>query len=49
MEIDQVDHVTIIRKISGEFRSKRVIYSEIGGHVLTPFFGKNRPKKDKEK
>jgi hypothetical protein len=44
MEIDQVDHVkrdlTINQKISRKFRSKKIIYSKTGGHVLTPFFGK---------
>jgi hypothetical protein len=29
---------------SRKFRSKKIIYSETGGHVLTPFFGKNRSK-----
>jgi hypothetical protein len=34
---------------SRKFWSKKIVYSEIGGHVLTPFFWKNRSKRDKEK
>jgi hypothetical protein len=40
--------LTIILKISREFQSKRIIYSDTKGHVLTPFFEK-QVKRDKEK
>jgi hypothetical protein len=49
MEIGQVDHLTIIQKISSKFRSKRLFTPKLGGHVLTPFFEKKQVKKDKEK
>jgi hypothetical protein len=40
--------LTITQKISRKFQSKKNIYSETRGHVLTPFFGKTG-QKDKEK
>jgi hypothetical protein len=30
------------------FRAKRDIYSKTRGHVLTPFFGKNKSKEDEK-
>jgi hypothetical protein len=38
--------LNIIKKISRKFWSKRIIYFETEGHVLTPFFGKQQIKRD---
>jgi hypothetical protein len=47
MQIDQVDHVKGTDCYSEDIKQiskQKIIYSETGGHVLTPFFGKQGQK-----